>query len=556
MDIIDTMYEHKKIFKLIATLLLYIFFFIGCGSGTGTNTGQSAENITASTQNSTASQDTTANITEAKKEETPDTFIYAIDEDPVMNSVNVITTCDRYGLMAIKLLYSPLYMFNNADDIVYFLAESVKQSSDFLSIDIKLRKNVKWTDGKLFTADDVVFTYDKMLTEEGAWAKTQLIFSRKPIKVEKVDDYNVKFTFPQVTMNAMESIANVFIMPKHVYEGEANIESSPKNASPVGTGPYKLSNYKSGEYTKFVKNDNYFLGAPKIPNVIFRQVGDSNTAILALQNGEINAYAIQPADAHNFKGGNVSIIPYSENRIGYMAFNLGSETIKSKEVRQAILYAINKQEIITGSYISNEYSDEAISFLPRKATYYTENVPAYKYDVERAKELVASSGADKLKIRLAYITNNAIYEKQAAIIQQNLKAVGINLELIVMDLQAFMVKQKEGNSDYEMYLSGYIMGIDPDTFASLFLTDGLANYMRYSNLEVDNLFEQGRIETDIQKRKEIYEKIQRLIIKDGVFFPLTENKMVLAIDSRIGGIEEASLVPVYTFEDMSKLFFK
>ena len=150
-------------------------------------------------------------------------------------------------------------MYNGKDNVEYFLAESMTASEDFLTYTAKLRKDVKWHDGEAFTADDVVFTYEQMLKEEnGGWARSQLIFNDQPVKVEKVDDYTVKFTLPELSMGAFEALGNIFIMPKHVYEGETNIANSPKNATPVGTGPYKFKEYKAGESVTFEKNRRLF----------------------------------------------------------------------------------------------------------------------------------------------------------------------------------------------------------------------------------------------------------------------------------------------------------
>ena len=103
------------------------------------------------------------------------TFTYAIAGDPGAN-VNVITTSDRFGLMTIKMIYSPLYMYN-ADGINYFLAKSVEPSEDKLTYTVHLRDDVKWSDGEKFTADDVVFTFDAMEKEENAgWAYSQLVY--------------------------------------------------------------------------------------------------------------------------------------------------------------------------------------------------------------------------------------------------------------------------------------------------------------------------------------------------------------------------------------------
>lgn len=523
----------KKLLKTIAIILGTVFVLSGCGSQQGANTQGK----------STASKS--------------DTFIYGIDGDPG-NSVNVITTGDRYGLMEIKALYSPLYMYNGPDKVVYFLAESMTPSSDYLSYTAKLRKNVKWSDGKPFTADDVVFTYEQMLKESnGGWARSQLIFDGQPVKVEKVDDYTVKFTLPTISMGALEALGNIFIMPKHVYEGEANIENSTKNAAPVGTGPYKLKEYKAGQYVKLEKNPDYFLGAPKIDNVVFRIISDANTAQLALQNGEINALAVQPSDVDKLKSNSkLSILPYDEGRIGYMAFNLSSKAVQNKDVRQAIAYALNRKEIINAAYISDKFAAPAYTLLPNENAFHSDNVEKYDFNTNKAKELLAKAGVSGLKLKLAYTGNNVPQQKQAAIIQQDLKAAGIDVELVGMDSSALSQKLKKVQSDFDMYLNGYIMGIDPDTFNSLFVTGSPFNFMHYSNQEVDKLFQQGRVEKDQAKRKEVYNQIQKLVEDDAVFYPITENKRILAIDANIEGIKEASLVPVYTFEDMSKLYFK
>lgn len=489
------------------------------------------------------------------KKDSETKFVYGINGDPG-NSVNVITTSDRFGLMEVKTIYSPLYMYNGKGNVKYFLATSMTPSKDLLSYTAKLRKGVKWHDGKPFTADDVVFTYNQMLNESaGGWARSQLVFDNKPVKVEKIDKYTVKFTLPKVSIGAEEALGNIFIMPKHVYEGEKNIANSKKNAQPVGTGPYKLSNYKAGESVTFEKNKDYFLGEPKIDTVVYRIIEDANTANLALQNGDVNALAVSPADVSKLDASKISINPYDENRVGYMAFNLSSKAVQSKDVRQAIAYALNRKEIIKASYLSNKYAQPAYSFLPKKATYYTNDVNHYDHNIAKAKELLKKSGVKNLTLKLAYTGVDQFQQKQAAVMQQNLKAAGITLKLVGMDGTALSSKLGKVQTDFDMYLNGYIMGFDPDTFNSLFTTGSSSNYMHYSNPTVDKLFNEGRVEKDSKKRQEIYEKIQQLISDDAAFYPIVENKRILATDSNLKGIKEAGLVPVYTFEDLSKLSY-
>jgi peptide/nickel transport system substrate-binding protein len=483
-----------------------------------------------------------------------DTFTYGIDGDPG-NSVNVITTSDRFGLMEIKALYSPLYMYN-ADKIEYFLAESMTPSEDKLTYTAKLRKDVKWSDGEKFTADDVVFTYNEMLKEKNAgWAYSQLIFNGKPVKVEKVDDYTVNFVLPEVSAPAIELFGNIFIMPKHVYEGETNFENSEKNAKPVGTGPYKLEEYKAGQYVKFVKNNDYFLGAPKINNVIFRIIPDANTAKLAIQKGEVNALIVQSSDLKDVKDEKLTTYTYDEGRIAYMVMNSKSPKLQNEDVRKAIFYALNRKDMINASFGSDEYAKEAYTFLPNESKYHTTDVEKYDYNQEKAKELLAKAGVSGLKLKLGYVGNNVPYQKQGAIIQQNLKAIGIDVELAGGESAAITQKMKDPNSDYDMFLGGYIMGIDPDTFSSLF-TPGSHNYSHFDDNKIVDLFNAGRVEKDEAKRKEIYNQVQKRIQANGYFYPILENKRILVMNSNIDGVKDAALVPVYTFEDMSKLFFK
>lgn len=211
---------------------------------------------------------TTADSSTATTETSGDsTFTYAISGDPT-ETVNVITTSDRWGLSTVKMIYSPLYM-NNADGINWFLATDYSVSDDNLTYTFKLRDDVKWSDGEPFTADDVVFTYEAMEQEDNlGWAYSQLVYDQGTVKVEKVDDYTVSFTFPFVTPTAIEMLSQIFIMPEHIYKDVTDFEHNDYNMNSVGTGPYKLVDYQSGSYLKFEANENYYKGEPSIKNVV------------------------------------------------------------------------------------------------------------------------------------------------------------------------------------------------------------------------------------------------------------------------------------------------
>ena len=540
----------KKNFMKRAGILLATVMVLGGLTACG-GKDPAAEGTTAVSGSSAGAGETTAEA--AKPSEGGEsTFTYAIAGDPGAN-VNVITTSDRFGLMTLKMIYSPLYMYN-ADGINYFLAKSIDTSDDNLSYTMHLRDDVKWSDGEKFTADDVVFTFEAMEKEENAgWAYSQLVYKEGTVKIEKVDDYTVKLTMPFVNSAAVEMFSQIFIMPKHVYENVTNFENNDVNTKPVGTGPYVMSEYSAGSYVKFTKNENYFLGAPSIDNIVYRIIENENTAMTAIQSGEVDAWIGTPAQVAqmNLDSANLTVYPYQEGRVAYMMIN--AARVQNEDLRKAILYALDKKAIADAALLSSDYYDLPWSFMPPNSKFFTEDVEKYEQNLDKSKEYLAASGVQKPELKLAYSGSDSLQSTSALLVQEQLEKAGFKVTLSGIDSKALSQQMKDKNNTYDMYFGGYIMGIDPDTFSSLFETGAAYNYMYYDQPEINELFAQGRKETDETKRKEIYTNIQKKIQDTACFYPLYSNKRLLVVSKNVSGIEDAKLVPVYTFEDTSKL---
>ena len=479
------------------------------------------------------------------------TFTYAINGDPG-ESTNVITSSSRWDLSTIKMVYSPLYMYN-ADGINWFLATEYSTDDD-LTYTFKLRDDVKWSDGEPFTADDVVFTYSEMEKEENlGWAYSQLVYDEGTVEIKKIDDYTVSFTFPFKTPTALEMLSQVFIMPEHIYKNVTDYEHNDYNMNTIGTGPYQVVEYVPGSYVKFKRNEYYFKGKPEIENVVFRIIENSDTAILALQSGEVDAYQAIPSEVEKMNIGenNLETYSYSEGRIGYLMINV--KNVPDQKVRQAILFALNKDDMNKASYLSEEYYLTPYTFLPPTSSFYTENVEKYTQNQDKAKELLKEAGVTDLTLKVGYAGSDPAQTAQALLVQQELSEIGVTVELDAADSTALSAQMHSADNDYDMYFGGYIMGIDPDTFSSLFESNASYNYMYYDVKEIDDLFAKGRAENDEAKRKEIYDELQAKIQDYASFYPITSNNKILVVNKRIQGVEDAKLVPVYTFEDASLL---
>ena len=309
-----------------------------------------------------------------------------------------------------------------------------------------------------------------------------------------------------------------------------------------------FDSYENGAYIKAVTNPNYALEAAKIPNVVFRVIEDDNVAIAALQNGEIDAWVGLATLLDGLE--DFTITPYSEGRVAYVRLNRVSDNMQDADYRKGVLKALNKEEILTAAYGSLDYATPSYSFLPKTNSNYTEDLEKFEQDLEASKELVAG-GATALK--LCYVDEPA-QSAQAQVIQAQLKEVGIEVELFGLEQGAYMETAYDNeDKTYDMYLGGYIMTIDPAGFSGMFTTGNMINY---ASKEIDDLFAASKVETDPEKRAEMFVELQQLVAEEALFYPFGTNLRIFVTNPALKGMEDATFVPIYTFDDFSKLYFE
>ena len=335
-------------------------------------------------------------------------------------------------------------------------------------------------------------------------------------KAEVVDKHTFRVTYKEPFSPALESWA-MGIIPKHLLEGK-DLNTSSFNRNPVGTGPYKFKEWIAGQKIVLEANPDYFEGRPKIDTFIYRIIPDSTTMFQELLFGGVDFMGLTPlqylrkSETRRIRE-NYNKFRYPANGYTYMGYNLRNPLFKEIKVRQALSYAINRQNIIDGimlgigqpctgpfSYVSWAYNPEAKS---------------YPYDPELAKRMLAEEGwkirsgdgilvKDGRPFRFTILTNQGNNERirTAEILQQNLKAVGIDVNIRVMEWQAFL--EQIDKRSFDAMILGWSMGRDPDLYDiwhSSKTKKGEYNFIGYKNAEIDKLLVEGRRIFDIEKEK-------------------------------------------------------
>ncbi|WP_018130461.1 peptide-binding protein [Effusibacillus pohliae] len=468
------------------------------------------------------------------------------------------------------LILEPLYTVNPKLQPEPVLADGMPQiSSDNLEWMVKIRKNVKFSDGQPLTADDVVFTFSIPIDKDYAGPRKSTFEKLK--KVEKVDDYTVKFTLSEPYAPFLTGALGYEILPKHILKDVPikEMDKAPFTKNPIGTGPYKLAEWKSGQYVKLERNENYFAGKPAIKTITYKIVPEANALIAQLQAGEVNRALISnPADLQALK----PLIDAKKFKVAedigfsytYVGWNEMNDLFKDKKVRQALTMAIDRKAIVDS--VLEGHGKVANAPQSPLSWAYNDNVTVFEYDPEKAKKLLEEAGwkdtngdgildKDGKKFTFELMTNqgNKAREQIVTIIQQQLKKVGIEVTPRIIEFSSLVnnhIKQKK----FDAYVLGWALATDPDPTSiwhSREIAKGL-NYVSYSNPEVDRLSDENTKVLDQTKRKELIGKAYKLISEDQPYTFLYYPNKIDVVPYNLEGYE---FHPRLDFYNMHKWYF-
>jgi peptide/nickel transport system substrate-binding protein len=372
-------------------------------------------------------------------------------------------------------------------------------------------------------------------------------------RFELIDDYTIKVSYKEPFSPGLASWG-MNIMPRHLLEGE-DLNTTALARRPVGTGPYKFKVWKTGEKVELVSNKDYFEGRPYIDRYIYRIIPDQATLFLELRAEEVDEISLTPLQAKRqtesgFFKDNYQKFRYPSFGYTYLGYNLNDSRFRDLRVRQAINYAVDKEEIIRGILLGLGRVATG-PFIPESWAY-NKDVKAVGYDPRKAKALLKEAGwhdsdgdgfleKDGKRFSFTIITNQGNEQRKmtSEIIQRRLKEVGIEVRIKIIEWSAF-VSEFIDKRRFDAVLLGWSLSMDPDMYDiwhSSKTKEGEFNFVGYSNSEVDRLLLEGRRTFDQEERSRIYSRVHEILYADQPYLFLYVPDALPIIHRRFKGIE-------------------
>ncbi|MEV5110730.1 ABC transporter substrate-binding protein [Bacillus sp. LBA3-1-1.1] len=444
------------------------------------------------------------------------------------------------------------------------LAEKWDVSSDQLTYTFHLRKDLKFSDGSPLTADDVAFTltllHDKAYEGEidisqyavkgGKDYKEGKATSIEGIQV--VDPQTIKITTEKVNSQTLTALGGPVLSKAYYGKGYKQNTSldylKELYGKPIAAGPYKFEKYIPGQEVRFVANENYYAGKPKIPNFIYK-ITAGDTKLQLFQTGEVDYTGLGTGDeileqAKGLQFANIQIETAAS--FSYIYMNNNKPYLKNKKVRQALIYGLDRKKYVDTAL--KGYGTVAnVPIHPTSWAYTEEGVNKYEYDKEKAKKLLDEAGwkigsdgireKDGQKLKLSYFGPSSAKDSDLLIpiAKENYKEIGVEFNPEFMDFNTMLSKVNKG--DYDLASVSTPITSDPSETAGEYLSGVNEESLGYKNAKVDELIQKGIETVDIEKRKPIYKELYKELSDDPPVILLNYRRTITGYNGNIKGID-------------------
>ncbi len=436
----------------------------------------------------------------------------------------------------------------NSYDICNDLAESIEQSEDGLEITFKLKEGVQWHNGYgEVTTEDVKYSFERFIDPDldAAYADDWATLDH----VEIIDEYNgvivLKEPFAPLWTSTLPVGSGTIISKKWVEE--VGVDKFATDI--IGSGPYMFAEWRPQEKVILKKNPDYFGEEPYWDEIHLIPVEDDAAAEVALEAGDLDWARISIPSVERFEAASDFLVWKKPSlRYRWIAMNVEHPKLQDINVRKAIIHAIDVPSILQATYLGQVEQEYAL--IPPGLIGYWADAPHYERDVEKAKEYMAAAGLETLDLTLI-LQDTTEYRTWAEIAQQNLKDIGINLELDPMESSAYWSTSfgEQAVENNQLLTSNYSMNPDPAWATMWFTCDQVTvwNTQSWCNEEYDELHRQALVTTDDEEREQIYIEMQKLWDEAAQTIWITHGIQVYAYTPEISPATTPHGTPQYHF---------
>lgn len=460
----------------------------------------------------------------AAESRTGGTLIAWLMEDP--SSYNIDAVSDDFATMVMENVMSKLVKFDCAGNLLPDLAASWDVSEDGLTYTFHLQQNVLWHDGVPFTSGDVLWTFQKIAAEGDGG-----MFLANVTNMETPDENTIVLTLSAPDAGLIYNLSwySMYILPKHLYDGQDWLTCEAATVKPIGTGAYKFVEAQKGVSYTLEANMDYFGGVPQTDTVIYSVIGDTNTAIQAFLNGELDYLGINVmgAELQTLKdSGKATIHTWLVAQRYYAALNCTGEFTGNPVVRQALALGVDREALLTKALGGNGAVAEG--FAPKAIAWaYNQDAVMPQRDTAAAIALLEGAGytknADGFYFTLNMPTMSASpFPELATVLKASLKEIGVDVNIISLELAAYIERLTEMHDFDLTVLSGY-QGPDASALSIRVGSSGYMNFMGYASAALDEAFAAGVATTDQAERAKHYYTAQVILSQDLPILPLVED---------------------------------
>ena len=467
------------------------------------------------------------------------------------DTLNPITATDAYSSRINSYIYESLLKRNEDTlELEPELAERWEISPDKKYFTFYIKKGVLWSDGKEFTADDVVYSYKKIMDPQTLCTHLK-VYYKDIVACTKINKYTVQFTYAEPFFLALEYCGMMPIVPKHIFDDDTDFNTHKHNRHPIGTGPYKFRSWRTSSKIELELNELYRNEHPKIKRIVYKIIEESNVALQMLKKGDLdvmNLRDIQWERQTNSKKFNEQFykLKYFTPNYNYIGWNSQREFFSDKRVRQAMTMLINREEILQKLLFGNGKQVTGTFYIFSK--YYNNDIDPLPHNPQRARELLRKAGwtpgsdgvlrkdGKKFSFTFTISSGSKFAERLATILKEDFAKSGIEMSVERYEWAVFIkrIQDKEFDATSLAWSLGY--SSDPYQLWHSSQIKGGSNFCSFSNWEADKIIEAARREFNDDRRVALYKRFNQIIHEEQPYTFLFCNPALSVVSKRFSNV--------------------